>query len=243
MDAKETPRENLVNQLSENAVAAIQAIQLPRETKAIQAYPPVKPEKNPLTPTQFKNFDYKHGPSSQIKDDDTHSTIDNWSTDIELIVEDIRHNCEILAKHHKQSYIRLQAQLIYFRVPLIILSALNSVFSVGLAVYINQQTVSTTNCLISLICACISSVELFLQIQKKLELELSSYHGYYLLGTKISAELKLERVHREVDGLNFLHSTVSEYNNLFEQSCVDPREIDDKLVVISNPLKPAITIN
>jgi hypothetical protein len=170
-------------------------------------------------------------------EDDTASTVENWSTDIELVLEDIRANSEVLASHHKQSYIMLQALLIYFRVPLIILSALNSVFSVGLAVYIEQQTVSTVNCLISLICACISSVELFLQIQKKMEIELSSFHGYYLLGTKISAALKLEREHREVDGLNFLHSTVSEYNNLFEQSCVDLREIDDKLVSIAaNPI-------
>ena len=80
-------------------------------------------------------------------------------------------------------------------------------------------------------------------IQKKMELELTSYHGYYLLGTKVSAELKLERAHREVDGLNFLHSTVSEYNNLFEQSCVNARDIDDKLVVISNPSKPRVTIH
>lgn len=234
-EKKETVRDNPLNQLSES-IAAIQM------QKA--AYPPgVKsPELKATSPTNYK-FDFKHAPSSPLKDDDTHSTIDNWSTDIENILEDIRHNSEILAKHHKQSYIKLQAQLIYFRVPLIVLSALNSVFSVGLGVYIDQQTVSTTNCLISLICACISSVELFLQIQKKLELELSSYHGYYLLGTKVSAELKLERVHREVDGLNFLHSTVSEYNNLFEQSCVDPRDIDDKLVVISNPAKPRVTIN
>lgn len=232
-DKKETVRENPLNQLSES----IAAIQMQK------AYPPgVKSSDLKATsPTNYK-FDFKHGPG-QLKDDDTHSTIENWSTDIEQILEDIRHNSEILAKHHKQSYIGLQAQLIYFRVPLIILSALNSVFSVGLGVYIDQQTVSTTNCLISLICACISSVELFLQIQKKLELELSSYHGYYLLGTKVSAELKLERTHREVDGLNFLHSTVSEYNNLFEQSCVDVRDIDDKLVVISKPLKPSATIH
>ena len=242
MDAKETPRETLVNQLSENAVVAMQAI-LPREPKAIQAFSSKLPDKHPVTPTNFKTFDYKNGPTSQLKDDDTHSTIENWSTDIEQILEDIRHNSEVLARHHKQSYIGLQAQLIYFRVPLIILSALNSVFSVGLGVYIDQQTVSTTNCLISLVCACISSVELFLQIQKKLELELSSYHGYYLLGTKVSAELKLERAHREVDGLNFLHSTVSEYNNLFEQSCVNARDIDDQLVVILKPMKPSVRAN
>ena len=196
---------------------------------------------------EFKSSESSFSPRTPAKrlprqdesksEDGSSGTIENWSTDIEHILEDIRANAEILAIHHKQSYIQLQALLIYFRVPLIILSALNSVFSVGLAVYIQQETVSTVNCLISLICACISSVELFLQIQKKMEIELASFHGYYLLSTKVSAELKLERGHREIDGLNFLHSTVSEYNNLFEQSCVDLKEIDDKLVSIAdNPI-------
>ena len=159
-------------------------------------------------------------------------SLDHWSSDVEHVLDNVRSNSDILSTHHKQSYLRLQAQLVYFRVPLIILSALNSVFSVGLSIYIEQQTVSSVNCLISLICACISSVELFLQIQKKLEVELSSYHGYYLLGTRISATLKLERAHREVEGLTFLNNMLSEYNNLFEQSCVDKLDIDDKLVAI-----------
>lgn len=159
-------------------------------------------------------------------------SLDHWSSDVEHVLDNVRANSEILSTHHKQSYLKLQAQLVYFRVPLIILSALNSVFSVGLSIYIEQQTVSSVNCLISLICACISSVELFLQIQKKLEVELSSYHGYYLLGTRISATLKLERAHREVEGLTFLNNMLSEYNNLFEQSCVDKLDIDDKLVAI-----------
>jgi hypothetical protein len=170
------------------------------------------------------------------EDDQSSGTIDHWSTDIETVLHDIRSNSEILALHHKRSYLVLQSQLVYFRVPLIILSALNSVFSVGLSVYIAQPTVSTVNCLMSLICACISSVELFLQIQKKLELELTSYHGYYLLGTKISATLKLAREHREIEGISFLNTTISEYNNLFEQSCVNPSPVDsdDKVVTINH---------
>jgi hypothetical protein len=166
-------------------------------------------------------------------DTSSETTVDHWSTDIENILHDIRSNAEILAIHHKRGYLVLQSQLVYFRVPLIILSALNSVFSVGLSVYIEQETVSTVNCLISLICACISSVELFLQIQKKLELELTSYHGYYLLGTKISATLKLAREHREIEGISFLNTTISEYNNLFEQSCVNKQDIDDKVVAVN----------
>ena len=179
--------------------------------------------------------DLEIGPLTQVtpsSTDDTQSSssAEHWSTDIEDVLEDIRFNSEALAKHHKASYILLQSQLIYFRVPLIVISALNSVFSVGLNAYLEQTTVSTINCLMSLICACISSVELFLQIQKKLELELTSYHGYYLLGAKISAIVKLERQHRDVEGLVFLNNTLNDYNNLFENSCVNNHDINDQLL-------------
>jgi len=165
----------------------------------------------------------------------TSSSAEHWSDDIEQILQDVRSNAELLSVHHKKSYLQMQSQLIYFRVPLIIISALNSVFSVGLSNYIEQSTVSTINCLLSLSCACISSVELFLQIQKKLEIELNSYHGYYLLGTRISAMLKLDRGNREVEGITFLNNVVNDYNNLFEQSCVGQQDFKDDLVKFSLP--------
>ena len=180
--------------------------------------------------------------SSPRVDTPSVSTLDTWSTDVEQILYDIRDNSDILSQHHKDAYIVLQTQLVYFRIPLIILSALNSVFSVGLSAYLVQQTVSTVNCLMSLICACISSLELFLQIQKKQEVELASYHGYYLLGTKISAMLKLSREHREGEGLTFLNNMISEYNNLFEQSNVNHQGIDDRLVFILNPHRSTKTV-
>jgi hypothetical protein len=166
------------------------------------------------------------------------STVDHWSDDVENVLHDIRSNCDIMSKHHKDAYLNLQSSLVYFRVPLIVLSALNSVFSVGLGAYLAQQTVSTINCLVSLCCACISSIELFLQIQKKLEVELSSYQGFYLLGSKISATLKLERPHRDPEGIPFLNSCISDYNNLFEQAIVNGAAYEDRLVDIVNPNLP-----
>ena len=174
-------------------------------------------------------------PVSTTTSSSTTSSAEHWSDDIERILQDVRSNSEILSVHHKKSYLQMQSQLIYFRVPLIIISALNSVFSVGLSNYIEQGTVSTINCLLSLSCACISSVELFLQIQKKLEVELNSYHGYYLLGTRISAMLKLDRGNREVEGITFLNSVVNDYNNLFEQSCVGQQDFKDDLVKFALP--------
>ena len=113
------------------------------------------------------------------------------------------------------------------------MSAVNSVFSVALTLYISQEITSVVNCLISLSCAVISSVEMYLGLTKKLESELSSYHGYSLLGIKISALLKLQRANRETDGMPFLNGIISEYKALFEQSNVNHTIFQDRL---TNPL-------
>jgi hypothetical protein len=163
-------------------------------------------------------------------DYDSDQTIETWSKDIETILDNLLENINTLQAEHKKLYIQLQAKLIWFRIPLILLSSLNSVFSVGLNTYVDQSLVSTINCLISLICACISSVELFLNINKNMETTLQSYHGYKLLGIKISSCRKLDRDHREKNALGFMNDCISEYKNLLEQSVVLFNDLDDTLL-------------
>jgi hypothetical protein len=161
---------------------------------------------------------------------DSDTTIESWSKDIENILDNLLENINTLQAEHKHLYIQLQAKLIWFRIPLILLSSLNSVFSVGLSEYVDQSLVSTINCLISLICACISSVELFLNINKNMETTLQSYHGYKLLGIRISSCRKLDREHREKNAIGFMNECISEYKNLLEQSIVLITDLDDELL-------------
>ena len=90
--------------------------------------------------------------------------------DIENILDRIRRNSVQLNYAHKQKYEKLKNKLVYFRLPTICLSAINSVFSVGLSSYMPQQQVSVINCLISLVCGIIVSVELYLQIEKAMSM-------------------------------------------------------------------------
>jgi hypothetical protein len=157
-----------------------------------------------------------------------------WSNDIEQILEEINYNCTVMSDYHKQVYLVLVGQLIYFRVPLIVLSSVNSILAIGLTAFVNSQTmVSGINSVISLMCAIISSVELFLQIQKRSEVELLSHREYYLLGVKISSMLKLDRKRRQTKGLVFLNSIIADYTALYEASNVNNHELNDKLIVIN----------
>ena len=92
----------------------------------------------------------------------------DWDNSIEKVLDDIRINCVLLSKLHKQRYFDLKSSLKYYRLPVIILNGANSIFAVGLQPYINQGTISLTNSLIALTCGIIGSIELFFGIQKRL---------------------------------------------------------------------------
>ena len=84
--------------------------------------------------------------------------------------------------------------------------------------YTSQQNVSIINALISLFCGIVTSVELLLNIQKKMETELSSQKDYYKLGIEIFKVLHLDRDKRMTDAKTFLDEKFSEYQKLIQAS-------------------------
>jgi len=156
-----------------------------------------------------------------------------WSDDIEALLKDMEYNSGILSQIHKANYLALHEYIKYFKLPIIVLSSVNSIFSVGLSTYLSQTLVSSINCLISLICGIITSIELYLGLQKKIENELLSYRDYYLLSVKINNCLKLKREHRvEPNGQLFLTDITNEYTGLFESSEIHSQNFRDRLISI-----------
>jgi hypothetical protein len=157
---------------------------------------------------------------------DTH----NWSHDIEKQLQNIETNCSKNADISKKDYLELTNQIKYFRIPVIFLSSINAIASVSLTSYMNQSSVSIITCLVSFTVSLISSVELYLGLQKKIETALSSYRDYYLLSVKINNCLRLDRDHRnENDARNFLTECLTQYEQLFGKSNITPECYDDKL--------------
>jgi hypothetical protein len=166
------------------------------------------------------------------------STEVSWTDDIEEVLRNVNENSDYLQEEHRRQYLYLKCQLYYYRIPIILFSSVNSVFSVGLSAYVSQKTTSLVNCMISLLCACISAIELFVGIHKGMENSLAAYHGYKLLTIKISACLKLTRKNRELEGVPFLKEVLSDYNNLLETSMVISPYLDDILVRVGDMANP-----
>lgn len=153
----------------------------------------------------------------------------NHSLDIETILDKIRRNSIQLSYSHKQTYEKLKNKLYYFKLPTIVLSAINSVFSVGLSTYMPQQDVSVINCLVSLVCGIIVSIELYLQLEKSLTLEYDVSKSYYLLSIEIQRFLLTDRGNRSIDCQPFLDKSYNQYTKLFENSRLLKKSIHDNL--------------
>jgi hypothetical protein len=171
--------------------------------------------------------------SPLVRSDETDTTDEhNWSADVEERLEAIQNNSSQQALVSKSEYLELLYLQRFFKIPVIVLSGINSVFAVGLNSYASQSAVSIINCVLAFTCATIGSIELYLNISKKIEISLASFQSFYLLSIKIKSTLKLEREHRsELDGRKFLADCLNEYEQLFTQNNVNPKNIEDKLIV------------
>jgi hypothetical protein len=175
----------------------------------------------------------------------------DWTDDIDAILDNIRLNCIILSKLHKQRYFELKSTLKYYRLPLIILNGFNSIIAVGLQPYANQGAISLTNSLIALTCGIIGSIELFFGIQKRLENDLISQRDYYLLSIDIFKTISLNREHRPVPSKDYLEKSYNTYTKLIESSStlhkikndkLIPIELNETIVITPNP-RGAITLD
>jgi hypothetical protein len=153
-----------------------------------------------------------------------------FGKDIEDILEAIRKNSVLLSKAHKKEYMNLKDSLKYYRIPVIIISSVNSIISVSQQ-FIPQQIITATNSVLALFCGIVGSIELFLGINNKMEIELNSSKDYYILSCDIFKVLCLD-IDNRPDGKTFLEECYGRYIKLYESSCLLNKKLEDKLTVI-----------
>jgi hypothetical protein len=155
------------------------------------------------------------------------------------ILNKIRKNCIKHSAYHNHRY-HLYKNVLFtcFRVPLIILSGINSFSSVGLQPYIQQNYISLITAMISLFCGILTSIELLINLQKRMELELESYKEYYKISVDVYTQLLRAPLDRGDKGdlEKFLSEKYNEYRilsarsngvNMGERNFVDEFELDD----------------
>lgn len=155
------------------------------------------------------------------------------------ILNKIRKNCIKHSAYHNHRY-HLYKNILFtcFRVPLILLSGINSFSSVGLQPYLEQSYISLITAMISLFCGILTSIELLINLQKRMELELESYKEYSKISVDIYVQLQRSPADRGDKGDlgKFLSEQYNEYKvlsgrsngvNMGERNFVDEFERND----------------
>ena len=88
-----------------------------------------------------------------------------WNKEIETILDNIRLNSITLEEYHKTNYFQYRKIVIYIKVPVIVISALNSIVSVSMQEFLPQNYVSLLNCGLSFSVGIISSISLLLKLE------------------------------------------------------------------------------
>lgn len=155
--------------------------------------------------------------------------MNNWTSDIEKVLEEIRMNAVQLSNNHKQNYFFYKSLHKYFRIPTIILSSVASVSAVGLQNYISQEHINGIVCLLGLSVSVVNSIELFLKLQETLEMELNCSKEFYNLSIDIRKTLLLDRENRQLAGQTYLEKRYNDYVKLQEQSNLISNNFNDGL--------------
>ena len=168
---------------------------------------------NDLTESNLNSLDPNRGGGEDSKEFD--ATI---QTKRYFLLDKIRINAVNLATYHNHRY-HVYKNLLFtiFRVPLILLAGLNSFFSVGLQSYMAQHKISLITAVVSLFCGILTSIELLLNLQKRMEMEQETAKAYYKLAVEIYNELGKAIKDRGVKGdlRDFLKTKFNDYQNLF----------------------------
>jgi len=159
-------------------------------------------------------------------------TSENWDKRTEELLEKIRVNSIELENYHKKRYFGVKRALVWYRLPVIILSSLNALIAVSLTEYISQNIISATNATISFVIGTVSSISLFLQIENQLQSENDACRDYHKLSIDIFRILSLDETNRGINGDLYLNQVYNSYVKLYERSNLLDEEFADKLKLV-----------
>jgi hypothetical protein len=92
--------------------------------------------------------------------------MNNWNQAVDSLLDKIRLNSIMLASKHIKNHLYYLNCSKYFEIPVIILSIFSSSFSVGTEKFIHQETISVDTCIISMLVTIMTSIKLYIKINK-----------------------------------------------------------------------------
>ena len=156
-----------------------------------------------------------------------------WGHHIDSLLDKIRLNCVQLTNRHIKNHLYYKGASSYFEIPTIILSVFAGSFAVGSDPFLDQEVISVTNCVISMIITILTSVKLYMKIAESASAEQELAISFKSIALDIFKTLSLPEEKRGIDGMAYLNKVYGKYINLVENSAVlNQMNKRDQLLVI-----------
>ena len=183
----------------------------------------------PNIPTHNKNNKDNNTDNTDNDNTDNDNTDntdnDEWSDDLEKLLTIIHDKSIELSTVHKEKYIKLKRTADNFKIPIIVMSSVATFFNFGLQPYLSQQTIAIICSSLTFVVTMLGTIELYLQVNKHMELEFNISKDLYINAIDIYKILNLDKEHRPAVPLHFLNERYDIFKQIIAKSDIMPDNI------------------
>lgn len=164
-----------------------------------------------------------------------------WTTEEEEFLTSLEKQCNAYYKHNIDEYQYYNKMSSRFNIPILIISALNSLCAIALNDFLAQKFVSILNAILSAGTGVLGSIQLYMKLNEKMTNAMRASIHFKKLALKISKELTIARKDRTTEGQTFLGDCFSEFNTVLEQGNPIEQKIKNHLAFVDEAIEESST--
>lgn len=143
----------------------------------------------------------------------------NWSSYEPTLIR-IKHSCFAMHALYRKRYLLSRERVIYYDVPIIVLSAMTSVFIAGADEWLDSSIVKILTCVTSLIVGIVGALKKFFKIDENRESCLETYKDMFRLFCELSMMLDQPPNSRGVDAQKYSTELANRYSEIMDRAIV-----------------------
>jgi hypothetical protein len=132
----------------------------------------------------------------------------------------IKHSCFGMHELYRERYLIARSRMIYYDVPVIVLSAISSVFIAGGEGYLSKMVVQIATCVMSLLVGVIGSLKKFFRVDENRDQCLETYKDLFRMFCELSIMLDMPKEARPGDPQQYSTETANKYAEIMQRALV-----------------------
>ncbi|AAZ94051.1 VP11 [Micromonas pusilla reovirus] len=145
--------------------------------------------------------------------------IHNWEPYEDSLIR-IKHSCFAMHELYRERYLLARTRMMYYDVPIIVLSSVSSVFIAGGDAYMSKSMVQILTCIMSLCVGIIGSLKKFFRVDENREQCLETYKDLFRMFCELAIVMDMPSTSRPGDPQQYSTETSSKYAEIMQRSLV-----------------------